>query len=799
MSFAKDVQFGIRGMRKNLGFTVVAVATLALAIGANSAIFSIVNGVLLRPLSYDHPERIVMVWESFDKFTGSASWPNFYDWRQQASSFDSMAAFRPRDVTLQEGTTPERVRGGFVSADFFRVLGVPPVLGRGFVAGEDQSTAHKVVVIEEGFWKTRFAADPGILGTNIRLNGDQYTVIGVMPSRLNYPANAKVWLPNVPNPDALGARGNHGQLVIARLKPAVSFTQAQSEMKVIAERIAKQYPDTQARRSILLVDLQQQLVGATRPSLIALLAAVGFVLLIACANVANLLLARVTGRRREIAIRMALGASRAQLLRQFLTESLVLSLFAGLLGLIIARISMASLLAWAAPFLPRAGDVSVDLRIVAFSITLAAVTGLLCGFVPAAQSSKADMQDALKQGGTSAGSSHSNWVSGALAIGEVAVAVVLLISAGLLIRTVLQLEKQDPGFQSENVITMKVALPPESYKPDAAARFYNQALDRVSTLPGVQSAGAINLLPNDSWGSNGSLTVRGMPAFSDLDYVIERRFISFEYLSAMNIPLLKGRLFTKNDSGTKARVALINQSLAKIIGQNGDPVGRIVEGDTDADATTIVGVVADVHQAGLNAPPLPEIYYLMDNAQAEYEVNNMSLVVHAMGDPENLVGAIRREVAAVDPNQAIYGVKTMQTVVEDSYTNFRFTRTLVTIFACLGTLLAVIGVYSVLAYLVTQHTREIGIRVAVGAQRSHIVRIVLSQAAVVGAIGVVIGLCSAFALTRFISSMLFGVKAYDAGTFAGASALLFIVVLVACCVPAWRATRVDPMVVLRQD
>jgi putative ABC transport system permease protein len=570
-------------------------------------------------------------------------------------------------------------------------------------------------------------------------------------------------------------------------------------MKVLAERIAKQFPDTQGRRSIRLVDLQQQLVGGTRASLIALLVAVGFVLLIACANVANLLLARVTGRRREIAIRMALGASRVRLLRQFLTESLVLSLSAGLLGLIIARISMSSLIAWAAPFLPRAGDVSVDLRIVAFSITLAAVTGLLCGFVPAAQSSKADMQDALKQGGTSAGSSHSNWVSGALAIGEVAVAVVLLISAGLLIRSVLELQKQDPGFQTENVITIKMSLPVESYKPDAAARFYHQALDRISALPGVQSAGSINLLPNDNWGSNGSLTVRGLPEFSDLDYTIERRFVSPNYFSAMNIPLVKGRLFTRSDAASKAHVTLINQSLAKLIEQNGDAIGKIVEGDTDADAMSIVGVVGDVHQAGLNAPPLPEIYFLIDHGDAAYAVNNMNLVIRAMGDPTNLVNAVRREVAAVDPNQAIYGVKSMQNVVEDSYTNFRFTRTLVTVFACLGTLLAVIGVYSVLAYLVTQHTREIGIRVAVGAQRSHIVRMVLNQAAVVGAIGIGIGLCSAFALTRFISSMLFGVKAYDPGTFMGASALLFTVVLFACSVPAWRATRVDPMVVLRQD
>jgi putative ABC transport system permease protein len=799
MSLAKDVQFGLRGMRKNLGFTLVAVVTLALAIGANSAIFSVVNGVLLKPLPYDHPERIVMIWEAFDKFTGTASWPNFHDWQRQTTTLEHLSAFQPQNLTLQEGDTPQQLRGATVTADFFRVLGVQPILGRSFAAGEDQPTAPKTVVLGEGIWRTQFGANPGIIGQNIRLNGQQYNVIGVMPAWLNYPANAKVWIPNVPAPDQLIARGNHGQLVIARLKQNVSFGQAQEEMKVIAQRIAKQYPDTQGRRSILLRDLQQQLVGGTRPSLIALLVAVGFVLLIACANVANLMLARVTGRRREIAIRMAIGASRVQLLRQFLTESVLLSLVAGLAGLLIARLSMSSLVAWAAPFLPRAGEVSVDLRIVAFSIALATVTGLLCGLVPAFQSSKADMQDALKQGGTSAGSSHSNWVTGTLAIGEVAIAVVLLISAGLLVRSVLRLQQEDPGFQTENVITMKISLPTDSYKPEAAARFFEQVVDRVSVLPGVQSAGAINLLPNESWGSNGSLTIRGMPTFGDLDYVIERRFVTPQYFSAMNIPLVKGRRFETKDTTSKAQVAVINQSLAKILEQGGDPIGKIVEGDTDADSKTIIGVVGNVHQAGLNTPPLPEIYYLTAFATQPYEVNNLSFVVRAMGDPTSVVNAVRHEVAAVDSNQAIYGVKSMQEVVETSYTNFRFTRTLVTVFACLGTLLAVIGVYSVLAYLVTQHTREIGIRVAVGAQRSHIVAMVLNQAAMVGAVGVLIGLCSAFALTRFLSSMLFGVKAYDLGTFLGASALLFAVVLVACCVPAWRATRVDPMIVLRQD
>ncbi len=799
MSLSKDVQFGLRGMRNSLGFTIIAVLTLALAIGANSAIFSIVNGVLLKPLPYDHPERLVMLWESWDKFTGTASWPNFHDWQQQTTTFEALSAYRPSDVTLQEGNSPERVRGAFVTSEFFRVLGAQAIMGRAFAPGDDQSTAQKTMVLSEGLWRSNFGGNPNILGSNVHLNGEVYTVIGVMPNWVNFPVNAKVWLPNVTPTDATASRGNHSMFVIGRIKPDSSYAQAQQEMKLIGARLAQQYPDTQAKRSILLVDLQQQLVGTTRPALIAILSAVGFVLLIACANVANLLLARITGRRREIAIRIALGASRVQLLRQFLTESVLLSLIGGVTGLLIAVISMKSLLAWAAPFLPRTGEVSLDWRVVVFSIALSTVTGLLCGLIPAMQSTKGDTQDTLKQGGTSAGSSHANWVTGALAVGEVAAAVVLLIGAGLMIRSVLLLHEQYPGFQTENVITMKIALPPQSYSQDAATRFYNQVLDRITALPGVQSAGAINLLPSDSWGFNGGLTIRGLPQFSDLEYVIERRNVTTGYFTAMNIPLVKGRTFTRNDEDTKTRVVLINQAFAKLLSPYGDPIGKIVEGDTAAEAETIIGVVGDVHQAGMNVAPFPEIYFTMPERGFGVGANNMTMVVRGQGDPTGLVNAIRKEVAAVDPNQAIYGVKSMQAVVEDSFNNFSFTRTLVTIFAILGTLLAVIGVYSVLSYLVTQHTREIGIRVAVGAQRWHILKMVLMQAMTVGALGVGIGIGGAFALTRLMATMLFGVKAYDAGTFAGASALLFMVVLVACTVPAWRATRVDPMVVLRQN
>jgi putative ABC transport system permease protein len=799
MSLAKDVKFGLRGMRKNLGFTVVAVLTLALAIGANSAIFSIIDAVLLRPLPYDHPDRIVWVWEATDTFIGSASWPNFMDWRQQNTTFETLSGWTRRNVTLQQAQAPERVAAAVVTADFFQTLGVQPILGRTFAKGEDARGSQKTVVLSAGLWKTHFGSDPNIAGRAITIGGEPHVVLGVLPEWMNFPANVQVWVPLIPTEDQVSTRGNHFMLALGRLKPGVTLGQAQQEMKVIASRLAQQYPENQAKRSIRLVNLQEQLVGTSRPTLIALLAAVGFVLLIACANVANLLLARVTGRRREIAIRIALGAGKGQLVRQFLTESVLLAVISGLVGLAIAKISMASLVAWAAPFLPRATEVSLDWRVVVFSMVAAALTGVLCGVVPAIQSWKEDPQNSLKQGGTSAGSAQANWVTGALAVSEVAASVVLLIAAGLMIRSVVKLQDTNPGFEPTNVITMKIALPPSSYNEQTAPRFYDEVLRRVSALPGVQYAGAITFLPAEQWGWNGDLTVEGVPPFDNLTQGIERRYVSENYFRAMNIPLVKGRFFNNGDTVGKGSAMLINQTLAKMIEPYGDPVGKLVAGDDEGQHLTIVGVVGDVKQAGLNVPPRPEMYVPYETPVMAGTIYDLSLVIRATGDPTGIVNGVRREVAAVDANQAVYGVKSMQEIVEDSFTNFSFTRTLVSVFAVLGTLLAVIGVYSVLSYLVSQHTREIGIRMALGAQKTDITKMVLNQAVLVGVLGVAIGVGGAFGLTRLLASMLYGVKAYDPATFASASALLFAVVLVACYVPAWRATRVDPMVVLRHD
>jgi putative ABC transport system permease protein len=808
MNFVGDLLYGakedltavIRSLRKDYAFTLVAVFTLAIAIGANSAIFSLVSAVLLRPLPYDHPDRIVRLWESHEAFTGSVSWPNLEDWRQQNTSFEALTAIDYGiSLTLRTGPNPQHLSGAAITGDFFKVLGIQPLLGRAFLPAEDQPGSGNLVILSEGLWRTQFDSDPNVIGRTVTLNSEPHTVVAVMPAFVQIPADVQAWIPLAVLPKFAHDRGEHRFEVLGRLKPQVSLGDAQREMALIARRIEQQYPDIQEGRTVQIVGLQEQLVRSTRPVLLALFGAVGFVLLIACANVANLLLARATARRRETAIRTALGASRGQLLRHFLTESLGIALFGGILGTLLAKIAMASLVIWAGRYLPRAQEVVLDWRVLLFALVISTLTGLLCGIVPGLQSSKADIQLALKQGGTSAGSPQSNWATGLLATGEIAAAIVLLICAGLLMRTVLRLQQVDPGLQVQNIVTMKVSLSKEAYNPAAAGRFYTQLQDRVAQLPGVQAAGLITKLPVETYGYNGPLHIEGLPFFlSDPAWATEVRFVTPGYFHAFNIPLIRGRELSQEDLGHGGQSAIINQKFAQMIAQYGDPLGKHVLKEFEGtDAIAIVGVVGNVRGAGLDAPVRPEIYFLNDTSGAD--ANDMNLVVRTAGDPTALVSAISHELVSQDANQTVYDVKTMQTVVDSSISSRRFTRTLIMIFALLGTILAVVGVYSVLSYLVTQHNREIGIRLALGAQRFHVVGMVLKQGAVVGLLGLALGTISAFALTRWLSTLLFGVKSYDALTFIGASCLLFVVVLVASYVPARRTARVDPMIALRQD
>ncbi len=809
MNFVGDLIYGaredltavIRSLRKDYSFTLVAVLTLAIAIGANSAIFSLVSAILLRPLPYDHPDRIVRLWESHEAFTGSVSWPNLQDWRQQNTSFEALTAINYGiNLTLRTGPNPQHLSGAAITWDFFKVLGIQPLLGRAFLPGEDRPGSGNLVILSEGLWRTQFNSDPNVIGQTVTLDSEPHTVVAVMPAYVQIPTpEVQAWIPLVVTPKFANDRGEHMFEVIGRLKPQVSLGDAQREMALIARRIEQQYPDIQEGRTVQIAGLQEQLVRSTRPVLLALFGAVGFVLLIACANVANLLLARATARRREIAIRTALGASRGQLLRHFLTESLGIALLGGILGTLFSKIAMASLVVWAGQYLPRAKEVVLDWRVLLFSLVISMLTGVLCGIVPGLQSSKADIQLALKQGGTSAGSPQSNWATGLLATGEIAAAVVLLICAGLLMRTVLRLQQVDPGLQVQNIVTMKVSLSKEAYDPQAAARFYTELQDRVAELPGVQAAGLISKLPVETYGYNGPLHIDGLPFFlSDPTWAIEIRFVTPGYFHAFNIPLIRGRGLSQADLGHGGQSAIINQKFAQMISQYGDPLGKRILHEFDGtDAVAIVGVVGNVHAAGLDAPARPEIYFLHDTSSAD--ANDMNLVVRTAGDPADLTSAIRRQLISQDANQTAYDVKSMQTVVDSSISNRRFTRTLIMIFAILGTLLAVVGVYSVLSYLVMQHNREIGIRLALGAQRFHVVGMVLKQGALVGLLGLGLGTISAFGLTRWLSTLLFGVKSYDALTFGGASCLLFFIVLVASYVPARRTARVDPMIALRQD
>ena len=800
MNFLKDVSVGIRSLRKDYAFTLIAVFTLAIAIGANTSICSLINAILLRPLPYKNSERIARLWEARNAFTGSVSWPNLQDWRQQNTSFEALAAISYVNLTLRSDANPQHLSGVAVSVEFFKVLGVQPLLGRVFLPGEDRPGTGNLVILSEGLWRGQFGSDPNVIGRTVTLNAEPHTVVAVMPAYVQYPSpEIQAWIPLVVPPTLANDRGSHMYEVIGRLKPQVSLADAQRDIALIAHRIAQQYPDIQATRSALVLSLQEQLVRKTRPALLALFGAVGFVLLIACANVANLLLARATVRRRETAIRTALGASRADLLRQFLTESVLVALLGGIVGIIFSVIGMRALVAWAGPYLPRAQEVTLDWRVLLFSFVVSILTGLLCGLVPGLQASKSDIQLALKQGGTSAGSPQSNWTTGLLATGEIAAAIVLLIGAGLLMKTVLRLQQVDPGFQVQNVVTMKLSLAQDAYKPDAAARFYNDLRHRVEQLPGVQAAGLINLLPVETWGFNGPVNIEGLPHFvNDPLWAIEVRFVSPGYFHALNIPMQRGRELSEGDLGHNGLYAMINDKFAQMISPYGDPLGkRIVDELVDGQVITIVGVVGNIRQAGLDAPPRPEVYFLNDASGAV--ANSMSLVVRTVGDPDALVGAIRHEVVSLDANQTVYDVKTMQTVMDNSIASRRFTRNVTVIFALLGTILAVVGVYSVLSYLATQHTREIGIRLALGAQRFDVIKLVLNQGAVVGVLGLVTGIIGAFALTRLLSTLLFDVKSYDALTFAGASVLLFSVVLVASYVPARRTARVDPMVALRQD
>lgn len=797
----QDVRFAFRTFIKRPGFALVAILTLALGIGANSAIFSVINGVLLKPLPFHEPENVVKLWESMaGGFQGTISPPNLKDWREQNTVFTKIAAFQYQNFGLQSQDSPERVRAATVSPDFFDVLGVPPQLGRVIADGEDHDGKHRVALLSHQLWQDKFAADPNIAGKTILLGGENYTVIGVMPASFRYPSRTtELWVPLVITPQQSTQRGSHWLMGVARLKPGVTLEQANEQMNIIAKRIEQQHPNEQLGRGVLLIRAQEEIVRNIRPALLMLLVAVGFVLLISCTNVANLLLARAATRRREIAIRLAMGAGRWRLIRQLLTESALLSLLGGAVGLMIAYWGVTGLLKLATGILPRANEVTLDGRVMLFTIALSLLTGIVFGLAPALQTSRADLQHDLKEGSAAAGNQRT-WIRSFLVVGEIAAALVLLVGASLLIKSFARLQQTESGLNAENVLTAGITLPDAKYETSQAiAQFHKQMLERVSALPGVQSAGIISKLPLQDWGYNGSIQIEGQapPPAGNRDSFVEFRAVSPNYFATLGIPLLAGRLLDNRDQETTAPSIVVNQTLVRQYLPGQDAVGKFVV--LDNTKYQIVGVVGDVRQSGLTQGACAEIYWPYTQSPDTGLTKTVGLAVRAAGNPAGLTSAVRNAVLSVDPGQPIHNVKTMEEVVADSVADRRLNTLLLSIFAAIALTLALIGVYSVMSYLVAQNTREIGIRIALGAQMRDVLRLVVGQGMVLVAIGVVIGITLAFALTRLMETLLFGVTATDPLTFAASPLIIAAVALLACLVPAFRATKVDPMVTLRYE
>jgi putative ABC transport system permease protein len=792
----QDLRYGARMLMKQPGFTLVAVFTLALGIGANSAIFSVVNAVLLRPLPLKEPERLVKIWENKpDMVQGTTSIPNLEDWREQNDVFTGVAAYQFGSFSLPGREYPERVLGSTVSANFFELVGVAPQAGRVFREGEDRSGSHRVAVISARLWQRNFGADAKIVGKEVMLDGENHTVIGVMPAHFRFPSRlVEVWVPLVPTPDEIADRADHKFLALGRLKPGVTFDQAQEQMRAIARRIEMQYPDVQARRGVLLIPLHEETVRFVRPALRALMGAVGFVLLIACVNVANLLLARAAGRRREVAIRMALGAGRFRLLRQLLTESLILSALGGALGLLLAKWGVTALLRVFADSLPRAGEIGLDGRVVGFTLLISLLTGIVFGLPPALQSASAELQTALKESGAAGAGPQRYWLRGALVVLEVAASLVLLAGAGLLIRSFARLQQADVGFRPEHVLTMGVALPPAKYTtPQATVTFYEQLLERVAALPGVESAGVISFLPLQQTGFNDGFNIEGRDPYPPGQAPIaESRAVSPDYFRALGVPLIEGRFFNAQDQADSTRVAIVNQTLARQFLPDQNPIGKRIRWLND-NWMTIVGVVGDVKQSGLTQPSRPEIHHPF----TQYPRGGMSLVVRGASDPMSLIASARRAAQEIDPSLPVFNVKTMETVIADSVSGNRMNALLLGLFAALALTLATLGVYGVMSYTVEQNTREIGVRLALGAEPRDVMKLIIGQGLSLTATGLVVGLTAAFALTRLMETLLFGVSATDPLTLIAAPMLLAFVALLACYVPARRATKVDPMVALR--
>ena len=812
---AQDLRYGLRMLRKSPGFTAVAVLTLALGIGANTAIFSVVDALLLRPLPYRDSNQLVTVWED-DVALGEkhnvASPANFLDWQTQNHAFDSMSYFADDRANLTGGSGPQVVTVQYTSADFFDVLGVKPILGHAFLPANGTAGNDHVAVLSYGLWKERYAASPAIVGSSIELDGAAYTVIGVAPA--NFDAfmaegsltgeHAQLWVPFVFLPK-YSDRTKVGRFltVVARLKIGVSLVQAQTQMRVIAARLAAKYPDYNGGWGVDVVPIREEVSGAVRPALLILLGAVGFVLLIACANVASLFLSRAAGRKKEMAVRAALGASRWRIVRQLLSESVLLAFLGGVLGVLLAVWGTNALLHSIPQKLLNLSSAPVDFRVLAFAAAATLFAGILFGVLPSYAAAHSGIADSLQETGRGSTVNRRNRViHSALVVTEIALALVLLAGAGLLIGSFSRLTHVNPGFNAENLLTFKLSLAGKQYKDDAAQiAFYRELLDKLSHLPGVHSVSMENLAPFNGLQSKGVATdvilpgQEALPEAQRPDAAV--RVVGFDYFATLGIPLVQGRDFSPAELASEKHVVIINDAFARKYFPGSNPISQKITIDMkDTNVPSeIVGVVGDVHGADLSAAPWPTVYW----PYPELVYSQMTVVVRTETNPLALVSAARQTVESMDKDEPISNIATMDQLISDSVARSRFTAVLLAVFAALAMVLAGIGIYGVMAYATAQRRNEIGIRMALGAQRGDILRLVLGQGVKLALLGVVIGVAGGLALTRFLQSLLFNISASDPLTFGGVAVLLTLVALAACYIPARRAMRVDPMTALRYE
>ncbi len=815
--FWQDMRYGLRVMRKNPGFIAIAVLALALGVGANTAIFSVVNAILLHPINYNNPDQVMMVWEkSAKRGFGDipTSLPNFLDLRTNSKSFEDLGAFADSNFNLTGGDQPERVIGVPVTASLLSLVGIKPARGRLFLSGEDEPQASRVLILSHHLWQRSFGGNSNIVGQTVALNGDSYTVVGIMPSDFKFPPsfsatvassqyampNADLWVPLTTDAVPI-ARDIRTLFMIGRLRSGVTPAVAQSEMNVIASRLQKEYPATDADMQVDVIPLRQQITGDIRLALIVLFAAVGCVLLIACANVANLLLAKASGRQKEVAIRTALGATRLRIIRQLLTEGMLLGLAGGFLGSLLAVLVLRQLVIFSPANVSIPDNIGIDWPVLAFTLLLSLFTSFVFGLAPALQASRLDLNETLKEGGRgNSGGSKQNRMRSLLVITEVALALVLLIASGLMIKSFLRLQNVNPGFKPENLITLEIQLPQNKYSDkNRQAVFQQQLVQRIAQVPGLQSVGTVDNLPFSGNESNVGLTIEGQPPLN----AAERpraflRNVSTNYFESMGIPLRKGRPFADSDNGTAPGAAIVNETAARRFWPNEEPLGkRFKRGKADSQNpwVTVVGVVGAVSHTSLEVASQPEVYLPF---QQNPELN-LTLVARTKSDPKAFAGALRREVSALDKDLPVSNIKFMDEIIGRSVAQPRVYALLLGIFAGLALILASIGIYGVMSYSVTQRTHEIGIRMALGARPRDVLKLIIKQGMILGIAGIIIGLIVSFAVTRVLASQLYGVSSTDPVTFAAISLLLMFVAAIACSIPALRATKVDPMIAVRYE